>query len=402
MNSRIYLRDDFVDIEVCNTKYFNTCRFIEERDEDFKKGKGHKIVAQILRVGGNKRLLHINVWYWRGLAREDENCGVVIASLELCLEKNQRQEITIKLPKTGDWTPVYYFIAARSNCKVEKFKEDKSENIEKVRCTAICSNEPIELEWEQFPSPAEAKKQFKYIKSHKLVSKFYWDPEFREYDCYCKACATDGVRVGQTIHKWRSWVSNPDIGYVRPVGFKCDKNDGIFKYSSFGEAGKLYEPVEGSEYDRLLFYNLGEYREECTRVGGKHEKFDDIWEVRLHQKDIFENGNIKGGAWRHIETGEIITNADDMNNACLEKVNESKPTFEKVITLGYHRTNPKNAVRCPVCDDLYRIMCRSGYNPRPFILREREKSSYRIHSIVRRIKVWFADRKYFKEHPDDC
>ena len=39
MNSRIYLRDDFVDIEVCNTRYFNTCRFIEERDEDFKKGK---------------------------------------------------------------------------------------------------------------------------------------------------------------------------------------------------------------------------------------------------------------------------------------------------------------------------------------------------------------------------
>lgn len=398
MKTLTTLNSEHLSIDLVNSSYLDKCRFLENRCTVGKREI--KTVSQILRISKDK--VHINVWFWRNTVREDENCGIVIASLEFYLEKNQRQSIEISIPKTKDWDPIYFMISATNKChlSVDRFN---SVNREKTTVEADGPHEHIIAKWETFPSPEEAKKQFKYIKRHHLVSKFYWDPQMNMYDCYCKACAVDGVRVGGNTFKFTSWVGNPDIGYVRPVGFKCDKNDGVFKYASFGGKGILYEPVAGEEYERLQFYSEKEY-EEIAKKCGLTETFDELWAIKLHSIDIYNNGNIKGGAWRHIQFGDVVTNADEMNNACLETVNkkEAEPVFEKVVTLGWHRTNPKNAVRCPVCDDLYTIICRSGYNPLPKWRQLLERISVKWYFFTRKIAVYFADRKYYKEHPDDC
>lgn len=72
-------------------------------------------------------------------------------------------------------------------------------------CTYVGPKSNKEVEFykcEKYLHPREAKKLWKYINKRKLVSKAIWDPELEMYDWKCKACNY-------------SWVSNPDIGYVR-------------------------------------------------------------------------------------------------------------------------------------------------------------------------------------------
>ena len=43
--------------------------------------------------------------------------------------------------------------------------------------------------------------------------------------------------------------------------------------------------------------------------------------------------------------------------------------MEKVVTLGWHNTNPYKAMRCPVCNDLHTIMLSNGKYMLPWYLR---------------------------------
>lgn len=124
----------------------------------------------------------------------------------------------------------------------------------------------------------EAKAAWKYIKKNNLVSHFYWDSITHMYDCYCKFCQTDN---------WRSWVGNPDIGYL----YKVDGNNGhTYK-------GQSYAPLEGTDEDII-----------------------------------------------------------------------------------------KNAVRCPVCDDLHDIIRESGYNPLPLLKKVREHLSLLIWRLLHELR----------------
>jgi hypothetical protein len=102
MKTSTTLNSEHLSIDLVNNSYIDKCRFLESRCVIGKREI--KTVSQILRVG--KNTVHINVWFWYNTVREDENCGIVIASLVSYLEKNQRESIEISIPKTKDWDPV--------------------------------------------------------------------------------------------------------------------------------------------------------------------------------------------------------------------------------------------------------------------------------------------------------
>ena len=382
----IYLKNDYVEIELCNNSYFNKCRNIEKKNE-----KNKKALVQILRLNDNKKRVHINVWYW------PETTGILIASLEFTLENNQRQDIKINFPKEETWTPLYYLenISAPNFCEEKQVLIDEKSTHYKTVLESVGNKEHIVADVVTFPTIEDAKRQFKYIKKNNLVSKFHWDHFTNTYDCYCRACEVYGLHVSKDYYWQRSWVGNPDIGFVRPLkyNYKPAKDEKIFKYKTFDTPQLLYKPVEATEYEKLQFYNKEDF-DEIIEVYGIDESFEDLWKIKTNKEDIFENANIRGGAWRDLKNGDIISNEDDVNNECLEKVNEKEATFEKVVTLGWHRTDPKNAVRCPVCEDLYEIICRSGYNPLSLPQRIRESLSIKLRFFFRRIVVIFSDLKF--------
>lgn len=204
------------------------------------------------------------------------------------------------------------------------------------------------LEINKFLSPKEAKAVWKYIKSKGYVSRWVWDPYMGYYDCYCNACA---------VGRQASWLGNPDIGYVREVPVP---GLGDFEYK-----GKYYSPCAENEYDRLKFWNESEYEkvrasyESPDYVPEAFERdfppFEKLWEKRLSQEEIDGNGNIEGGCYRRALQGgapEIFAEES--------KGGHEGGTFEKVVTLGWHGTDPVRARRCPVCDDIYNVM-RSGW-----------------------------------------
>lgn len=230
------------------------------------------------------------------------------------------------------------------------------------------------------------KKQWKYIKSSGLVSKFYWDSKMGYYDCYCKACSVKGVKVGNNIFNWKSWVGNPDIGFVRKVFYKT--KDNTFYYRPFGvNYEDFYEPCKADEYERLVWLSKKEFNKEADRLN-IDQKFEEIWEKRLRDSEVNSNGNIIGGAWRNPETGKIKG-----NNILLSDIDKliTEGYTEKVVTLGWHRTEPKNAIRCPVCEDLYTIF--TNYSPVPWYLKLRQKVSNLLF-YIKRVYIKTYRRKY--------
>lgn len=223
--------------------------------------------------------------------------------------------IKCDIPKDESWSPFLY---------------RKLFNVEKVSYnTYKYKGKDVSFTIEHILSKSDAKALWKYINKKGFVSPLKWDSWIGEYDCYCKFCEADGHR---------SWVSNPDSGYVWP------RKDGALSYKE-----KSYDPCHGNLYERLVFQNKQEYN---------GNDFDDLFtNYPLSQADIDRNGNVIGGAWRNVETGEIV----EKPYSC--------ESYEKVVTTGIHRTQIKNAVECPVCRDLHEILCRSEYDPKPFSIR---------------------------------
>ncbi len=284
-------------------------------------------------------------------------------------------------------------------------------------------------------SPKNAKYVYTDIKKHHYVSPMYWDSWIGWYDCKCKAC--EGK-------EHQSWLSNPDIGYVR------NPKTGNINFRTFVYRSSFYTPIEDKEYETLVFYNRDEYqrdvldyyypeleyckwysRKELTvkiknnpkwadmcvgtdtfdslwnaqkmyrfvngdNLHGKVYKegeiseedkklmtestmsekvvtlaykqfektympFDELWKSPISQEEIDENANAYGGAWRHKSNKKTVWQKDDA-------IQFDENDFEKVVTLGYHKTQVDDAIECPVCRDLYDIM-RSGYEMVPWYKR---------------------------------
>ena len=118
--------------------------------------------------------------------------------------------------------------------------------------------------------------------------------------------------------------------------------------------------------------------------------FAKIWKIKLTDEEIASNGNVMGGAWK-TPNGRIL------GNKTTEVVPEGS---EKLITLGWHRTDPENAIRCPVCDDLFNIICHSVYDPKPLIYQIKERMAarfWRLRRFLEEIK-WKKEKKVKKTY----
>ena len=139
----------------------------------------------------------------------------------------------------------------------------------------------------------------------------------------------------------------------------------MYRFVNGNLRGKVYKEGEISEEDKKLMTESTMSEKVVTLAYKQYEKtympFDELWKTSVPQEDIDENANAFGGAWRHIHNKKNVLQKDDAYQF-------EKNDFEKVVTLGYHRTQVDDAIECPVCRDLYDIM-RSGYEMVPWYKR---------------------------------
>ena len=360
----VYLDKGQVTVYLHMSSYFNETRMY------VRKYDGVTVYTEIYNRPNCRKpesMVSIKCWY----LKTPQSSGVTLFNVLRPYEKDKKVELRVSFP---DCNPDTWVAPVLSKCDVVEAKptNDNAHYYEHNKGYVITPKNVgkdkigLELKLDEYYTKKQAKEAWKNIKKNKYVSKFYWDSWMGYYDCYCKACAVDGINCGQHKYNWRSWVGNPDIGYVRPVAFKCDINDGIFKYK-----GSLYEPCSADEYDRLTFFTNEEYKKEKERVSLENS-FNKIWKVELTDEEIASNGNVMGGAWKTPD-GKIIGNTNT-------NVPEGS---KKLVTLGWHRTDPKNAIRCPVCDDLFNIICHSVYDPKPLIYQIREHLAARFWRLRR-------------------
>lgn len=210
--------------------------------------------------------------------------------------------------------------------------------------------------------PKVAAKKWKYIKKNHLVSKFSWDDWINAYDCKCNACNY-------------SWVSNPDTGYVRIYneGDDISKADcKPFEYNS-----KKYIGVNFDEYNRISWLNKKQY--DIISKNQNPERFppfDELWEKEPDLDDPTPQG---GKHYRDLSTEEIID--IELDNT------------EKVVTMGWHNAVPIKSIECPVCDDLYDIICQSGYEALSLFQRLRQNLDWKIQNLFFFLHKHFNKRK---------
>lgn len=373
----VYFDSGHVTVHLHMSSYFNETRtYVRYYD-------GARVYTEIYNRPNCRKpecMVSIKCWY----LKTPQSTGVTLFDVLRPYEKDKKVELSIKFP---DCSPDTWVAPNLSNCDIIKAQPTKEnanyyqhnigyvitpENVDKNKIG-------LELKLDEYYTKKQAKDTWKNIKRNKYVSKFYWDSWIGHYDCYCKACAVDGINCGQHKYNWRSWVGNPDIGYVRPVAFKCSIDDSIFKYKKV-----LYEPCKADEYDRLTFFTADEYKKEKERLSLENS-FAKIWKIKLTDEEIASNGNVMGGAWK-TPNGRIL------GNKTTEVVPEGS---EKLVTLGWHRTDPENAIRCPVCDDLFNIICHSVYDPKPLIYQIKERMAarfWRLRRFLEEIK-WERKRK---------
>lgn len=335
--SYLYVDDKKLDFQLHMTNYFKELRNYTK--ENFEK----TTIVQVYKLDDSN--IEVTCWHSRGKGE----LKLLLFSLRFHFDNSKIINIVANFPKGNDWVPVRAF----NNIAVYPDKTVMSP-IESP--TDYPNLERVSVEVYSHPNKKEAKKIWKNIKKSGLVSKFYWDSWFQNYDCFCKACAVDS----KFDRRWdfRSWVGNPDIGYVYNAWSKSEaKNTFEYKHN-------IYRPCDADDYLRLKFRNKEEYKEHCDWLGYSNlEKFSDIAKKRkITEKDIFENGNIEGSALRDKTTKKVY-GWDAFEDP------KSHDNLEIVVTKGEHTTDIPGAIECPVCRDLFGVFCHSVYNPIPLRLR---------------------------------
>ena len=359
MKNRTWVYADNRRVEVflhMGNKFFNRMYSYER---DILGRENEKVVVQIIRYAEDSKDLSICCWYWKKRDNENHTYGSLLFEWKMPFIKDGVYSLCCDLPKTENWHAIrscFSTVKEKKPTKDNAFYYQNHVGFECFTNDEIKDNEEaVKLTIDRYMTKDEAKATWKHIKKNNWVSKFYWDSWMHEYDCYCNFCKA--ISATEPRRSWKSWVSNPDIGYVWPDEIHC-KSDYVYK-------GKAYVPCPAELYDRLCFFNKEQYEEEIKDKAGRFKTFDELWNEELTAKEIKSNGNVYGGAWRNLLSKNIIAK-DDIDDA-------DDPNLEKVVTLGWHRTEIEHAVRCPVCDDLYEIICRSDYNPVPFFKRLKEK-----------------------------
>ena len=376
----LYLDNNHTSLYLYMDEYFYSLRAYEKVHDN------NKVRIEVSFSNYGNGALRVRCWYGRSTEE-----GKEIYDITYPYRKNLKCVFTVSFPdsRPSHWIPMKtpYTMHDLRLSKDQAIYYQGHKGLEFVSTSKKSDDQDyIILKVDEYITKEEAKDLWNNIKKNGLVSKFSWDSWMGYYDCYCKACAVDKVKNGEIVDNWRSWVGNPDVGFVREVAFKCSKDDNVFKYKN-----KLYEPCNVDEYDTLLFLNKDEYNATIKKGGWTDMKpFDKLWDIELTQEEIDSNGNVVGGGWRNLETKEVIDKETD------RLLDTSK--YEKVVTLGWHRTNPSNAIHCPVCEDLYNIICQSSYDPLPITLRIKSKIKNTFRDIQRRLEVKRADKQYYKKH----
>ena len=232
-------------------------------------------------------------------------------------------------------------------------------------------------------SPSYSKKIYKYFLKNKMVSKPAWDSFMKYYDWKCLACN-------------HSWVGNPDTGYVRP--YKEDEtqyngNKPIDRSKKFVFRNIAYIPCDENEYNQITWLNMSQYkRYQIDRTYRKWPTFKELWELPNVKPDWNKTNEQQGHMWRDKNDPYHLIRDEDFVKV------EHPRKFEKVISLGYHSTNPKDSVECPICKMLNKVLCRSGYSPLNPLQKLREKFSNAWSDFISRIKVKISDYKYDRDH----
>lgn len=255
-------------------------------------------------------------------------------------------------------------------------------------------NDELLYQCKQNMHPDDAKKLYEKLLKEGLISKPRWDDLIDGYDWKCLACN-------------ESWLSVPDVGFVRENKIEIVNDEwGIMRlqyhtsptpFGTFFYKGKAYIPCDHKEYHQLTWYNEEEYKKvrewhlkNCSHRKQDYPTFNQLW--KTHQ----QNRNSSGGyMWRRkTDHYELIDNISFCKNIGSEKY------FEKIVTLGYHTTNPKNAIPCPVCKDTYELF-NSGYSPLNIFQRMREifwrRFAWRLSRKICEYRVHKQTKKMMKE-----
>ena len=435
---RLYLHCD---------KYFKTQRVYTREDED------RKVIVQITKYKHEPVLSVQSWYWPSCRKKYKSLAGKLLFSYLVPYIDQQQYCFSIDLPESNSkWAEVHTWTELTTmNSVSNKIKSLEYTHCEKTEIVPGFYYEdqvPLTLTIEKYLHPTEAKKLWRDIKRKHLVSKFIWDDWMQDFDCYCKACKND-----DGFNSWVSWVGNPDVGYVRFAKqiHKGDKvfkyrNHLLYKPCEAKEYSRLkfynekeYEEEVREFYKPTTVYYLTKtkYNEVAKKIGEEEWKryglfdlcekindkllppsfenfldrtlpldrsknipknkvtfdwvafdtryppFDNLWQIPLTDKEIEENGNSMGGAFRNISTGELIGNKDFTTEDSIAH------DYEKVVSMGWHRTEIKDAVRCPVCQDLYEIICQSGWSPVPFYKMWIEKTHWKISKIKAHFKKAF-------------
>lgn len=362
-------------------KFFNRMRYYERQ---ILGKEDEKIVVQIVRYADGSGDISICCWYWKKRENVNDTYGSLLFEWRMPYLKDGSYSIECNLPQTENWHVIRSRLATVEKKKPTKDNAFYYQNHIGYEYTPIDDikegEEIIKVSVDRYMAKGEAKATWKYIKKNNWVSKFYWDSWMHEYDCYCNFCKS--FALSDPRRTWKSWVGNPDIGYVYPMS---NFDDTGYKYK-----GKNYIPCPAELYDRLVFFNKEEYEEEIKDKAGEYKSFDELWNVELTYNEIASNGNVIGGAWRHL-SNEVILAKEHVYGL-------EEKDYEKVVTLGWHRTNIKTAVRCLVCDDLYEIICRSDYSPTPLLKRIHERIYWKWEIAERYIDNFLYDLRGFLKH----
>lgn len=188
------------------------------------------------------------------------------------------------------------------------------------------------------------------------------------------------------------------------LGFDTKKLGRKPKFEEFAEKwGFDYRVTkEGTNFEigDILHECQSEEEEACTervvnfdwpRYKIRFPSFDELWEIPMTQEEIDKNANARGGAFRLKGTNKVFAK----DNKTFEE-----PTVEKVVADMVHSTKPKDkdVVRCPVCDDLNKILCHSGYSGLNIFQRAREQITFKWDFFKRRLNVIISDWKYDRRH----
>lgn len=181
---------------------------------------------------------------------------------------------------------------------------------------------------------------------------------------------------------------------------------------------------EGTDFEigDILHECQSEEEEACTekvvnfdwpRYKIRFPSFSELWAIDLTQEEIDKNGNSRGGAYRLFETHLNDTTYKLWDKGIFAKDQRvGEKDWDELIRLGVaekvvadmvHSTKPKSddVVECPVCRDLNKILCHSGFHGTNIFQSFREDFSNRLFFSLRRLGVIIADWKYDREHKND-